>query len=115
MFRWFRLFDDGFMKSPFRSLARTLPIIDLMGTPAVAQLSTEPFLTSLAPTIHLQAMFYDDGTKDEWLLSDSRCEYAENGMITTSVYIWGNSGRLIADGRTTMVTKPSKKEGAYVG
>lgn len=114
MFRWFKFHDTDFAQSPARSLARTLPIIDLMGIPSVAQLSSAPFLTSLAPTIHLQATFYDDARGDEWLLSDSRCEHASDGLITTTVIVWGESGKLIADGRTSMVVKSKRKEGAYV-
>jgi hypothetical protein len=87
--RWFRFKGD---MSGAGAAACSLPLIDTMGLPAVAQLYPPPFLTTLAPTTLLTVQFHDTTYAGEWLLADARCDYAQDGVLNTGVRVWGEGG-----------------------
>lgn len=108
LLRWFRYFAPTTFETPFLDVARTLPIIDVMGIPAANQMYDEPFLkgTQVA-TVQLSVCFHDTVDIGAWLLSDASCPHAAAGVIATSVDIWSVTGTLVAQGVSQLIARPS--------
>lgn len=110
--RWLRYRDISAENSPFLAAAKTLPMIDMMGVPAASNAHGENIMTTVMPTIQLSAQFYDLAGEEDWLLGDAYAESVSGGVLGARVKIWGQDGRLIAQGMTQMISRPGG--GLYV-
>ena len=79
------------------------PLIDTM-PPAMCAMIGPDAMRLLAPSLDLTVHFLAD-TRDEWLLTHSRCRDARGGYATADIEIWDEQRRLIAYGTQMMILR----------
>lgn len=106
--RWFRMRNEPDAFDEFYGFSRCLPIIDVFGIMAGAQMYEGPFVFGFAPTANLSVHFMDTRYSGEWLLCDAVCDYAGAGAIFSRARMWGLRGELVAEGISSMVFKSKR-------
>lgn len=62
-----------------------------------------------APTIEVSVRFLGSASSEEWLLSVARSPAAREGLVAATGEIWSTSGRLLANGGSTLLCRPASR------
>lgn len=62
------------------------------------------------PNLDVTAWFHQSDPTSEWLLTDTHCDIAANGLMGTHARIWSQSGMLLATGGAQLLCVPHPPE-----
>jgi acyl-CoA thioesterase-2 len=102
---WIRMQPRATFDDPFLDAARSLLMIDTISWIAASQ--PHPNSGFTAPNLDVTAWFHRAEPESEWLLTDSRCDIAEAGLMGTHARIWSETGRLLASGGAQLFCVPN--------
>jgi acyl-CoA thioesterase-2 len=102
---WIRMQPRATFDDPWLDAARSLLMIDTISWIAACQ--PHPNSAFTAPNLDVTAWFHRAEPESEWLLTDSRCDIAEAGLMGTHARIWSETGRLLASGGAQLFCVPN--------
>jgi acyl-CoA thioesterase-2 len=102
---WYRLQPRATFNDPWLDAARSLVMIDTTSWIAASQ--PHPNSAFTAPNLDVTAWFHRSEPESEWLLTDTRCDIAEAGLMGTHARIWSETGRLLATGGAQLFCVPN--------
>jgi acyl-CoA thioesterase II len=89
--------------SPWAMAERLLLLVDLGGWPSIGRRHIDG--TWMAPSIDVSCDFHHVDTQDEWLLLHGSSNVAADGLIATQQSVWNDHGRLLASGRSQLLSR----------
>ncbi len=106
---WNRFPKEGTYPDPFLDAGRLLIVADTVAFWPMARMFGPEFtrLPYFAPNIDLNLQLHGPSSGDDWLLVESVGESAAHGTVASVIRIWGESGRLLGTGTSTMVCRPN--------
>ncbi|MEZ5372491.1 MAG: thioesterase family protein [Microthrixaceae bacterium] len=96
-------FDD-----PWVDAIRSLILIDLDSWSATLA-AQPPGVPYYAPTIDLTAQFVGDARGEPWLRAWAEAPVAAHGLVAHRGEVWTPSGRLVATGGSTLLSRPDTR------
>jgi acyl-CoA thioesterase II len=104
---WTRYRPQACFEDPFLDAARALILLDTYGFPAAYQHHRS--WEYLAPNLDTSAWFHHFSPQCEWLLIDSECSVAGEGLMGVSGRVWDVEGRLLATGSAQLCCIPGNR------
>jgi acyl-CoA thioesterase II len=104
---WTRYRPRACFEDPFLDAARALILLDTYGFPAAYQHHRS--WEYLAPNLDTSAWFHHFSPQCEWLLIDSECSVAGEGLMGVSGKVWDSEGRLLATGSAQLCCIPGNR------
>jgi len=102
---WYRFRPRATFADPWLDAGRAVVLVDTMSWPAAAQPhGREPGFT--APNLDVTVWFHRAAPEAEWLLADTVCDVAEDGLMGTHARIWSPRGALLASGGAQLFCVP---------
>jgi acyl-CoA thioesterase len=102
---WYRFRPAAIFEDPAVDCLRSLILIDTLGWPATwVKHPDTPFR---APSLDVAVFFHAPAAHSEWLLAESVCAIAKNGLVGTSGRVFDRDGRLIASGGAQLLSVPA--------
>jgi acyl-CoA thioesterase-2 len=93
---WVRFRPKACFEDPFLDAARSLILLDTYGFPAAYRHHRSH--EYLAPNLDTGVWFHHFTPEGEWLLIDSECPVAADGLMGVGGRVWDTHGRLLATG-----------------
>jgi acyl-CoA thioesterase II len=93
---WARFRPTACFDDPFLDAARALILLDTYGFPAAYRHHRS--WEFLAPNLDTGVWFHHFSPDGEWLLIDSECAIADDGLMGVGGRVWDTAGRLLATG-----------------
>lgn len=105
---WYRLVPTPAFTDPWVDAVRLLILVDLDAWPAAHR--AHPLdVPWYAPTIEVTARFIGDAHEDPWLRAIGEAPVAANGLVAHRAEVWTPSGRLVANGGSTLLSRPAER------
>jgi acyl-CoA thioesterase-2 len=93
---WTRFRPTACFEDPFLDAARALILLDTYGFPAAYRHHRS--WEYLAPNLDTGVWFHHFSPTSEWLLIESECAVAADGLMGVGGRVWDEAGRLLASG-----------------
>jgi acyl-CoA thioesterase len=99
---WLRFIEPG-PQRPWQRAEQLLLLVDLGGWPAIGRRHTDD--QWMAPSIDVSCEFHRLDLDDEWMLLQGSSAYAGDGLIATQQHVWDEHGRMLASGRSHLLSR----------
>lgn len=111
---WNRFVDAETHADAWTDACRLLTITDIFGWICVgpAHRMSDVMEHFYAPTIELTTRFVGDARDEPWLLVDAEAPVAAGGVIIHRGEVWTSDGRLVAQGGSTLLCRPTAQQPA---
>lgn len=105
---WYRFVPCERLDDPWVDAVRSLILIDLDSWSAT--LAAHSYgVPYFAPTIDLTAQFVGDARAEPWLRAWAEAPVAAHGLVAHRGEVWTPSGRLVATGGSTLMSRPDER------
>ncbi|MCB1028999.1 MAG: thioesterase family protein [Microthrixaceae bacterium] len=105
---WYRFVPQESFDDPWVDAIRSLILIDLDSWSATLA-AQPPGVPYYAPTIDLTAQFVGDARGEPWLRAWAEAPVAAHGLVAHRGEVWTPSGRLVATGGSTLLSRPDTR------
>jgi acyl-CoA thioesterase len=99
---WLRFMEPS-PAEPWLRAEQLLLLVDLGGWPAIGRRHVGDGW--MAPSIDVSCEFHRLDTDEEWMLLQGASAFAGDGLIATHQHVWDEHGRLLASGRSHLLSR----------